>query len=111
MAGRCRAETPPASHTMPCTDSRNAQASGCSAWSRLAPPRWPRVRITAVAQAPITAMGSHTTLDKAGSKSSHASSRSSRIIWGDKPRQIRLAPAPAISRPDRKRRITSGPST
>ncbi|MNV46748.1 hypothetical protein D3C71_1385930 [compost metagenome] len=31
MAGRCRAEMPPASHTMPCTDSRKAHASGSSA--------------------------------------------------------------------------------
>lgn len=110
MAGSCSTDSPLASHTMPCTDSRKAQASGCSAWPRLPPHRCARVRITAVAHAPVTAIGSQTKAARAMSKSSRASSRSSRSSSGARMRQIRPAPARAISPPLRKRRITSGPS-
>ncbi|MNQ72799.1 hypothetical protein D3C85_875110 [compost metagenome] len=110
MAGNCLAEIPLASHTMPWTDSRKAQASGCSAWPRLAPTRWLTVMMTAVAQAPITPMGSHRNVARVASKRIQASSRSSCMRSGDRPRQIRAAPAMAIKRPLRNRRITSGPS-
>ena len=102
---------PPASHTMHCTDSRKAQASGASARARGLASRRLRLKATAAPQAPVTAMGSHRKAARAESKRHRASNRFSSTSAGDRPRQISPAAAPAISRPLRKRRMRSVPST